>query len=88
MIYENDGIQTTNQEVVVGGKYQYREGDPTLIVNVELVEDNSRETRLKFMFKVIECNLPVLSPGQIFGANLPHPQTNGRWILKDLEAIN
>lgn len=87
MIYKNNSIQTTNQEVKVGGKYQYREGDPELIANVEVIEDNSYESRLKFTFRVIECNYDVLQPGQVFRATLPHPETNGRWTLSDFKQI-
>ena len=86
MKFKHNQICTKNNEVIVGGKYQYYESIPLIIMDVEVLEDTSDSERIEFVLKplkIIAGSSFNSEPFTIMAARGNYAYS-GMWRLYDL----
>lgn len=84
----HSAICTKDGIVEVGKKYQYKEGEPLILCDVEIVEDKSDKKDITFTVKVLKTYNDGVEVGEIFDISANRKFTgyySGMWRLFDAD---
>ena len=85
MKYSHNQICTKDDEIEVGKQYCYKEGFPTVIAEVIILEDNSNDEFIAFKVKVIKAFDDFPKAGEEFDISARRGKYaySGMWRLWD-----
>lgn len=84
--YKSSSICTKDGIVEVGKRYQYKEGEPSCLADIEIMEINLTGGFIMLKFKVLRTWNDMLEVGEICEAGFKDGESgyfNGMWRLFD-----